>query len=265
VGAAAPGDAAHPDAPAGGRGRIGVLELRGLSKSFGGVQAVLDLTLTLSVGRITGLIGPNGAGKTTLFNVITGLLRPTQGAVRFHGEDITGLPSYAASRRGISRTFQLVRVFPSLTVLENVLVGACFGHDAKGHTLEESRPAALEQLRFVGLEGEAHRPAGSLPIASRKRLEVARAMATRPSLLLLDEVIAGLTPTESGQLMELIEQIRARGTTIILIEHVMKAIMNLSDRIVVLHHGEKLAEGPPRDIARDPAVVNAYLGEQEMS
>jgi len=233
-----------------------------VSKNFAGIQAVSGLSVTLGKGRITGLIGPNGAGKTTLFNVVTGLLRPTQGVIRFRGADITGLPSHVICRRGIARTFQLVRIFPSLTVLENVLVGGCFGGDGQGQSIVAARPDAMDRLRLVGLEDAADRPAGALPIAARKRLEIARALATRPSLLLLDEVVAGLTPTEVGHLMDLIGRVRAGGTTIVLIEHVMKAIMNLSDRIVVLHHGEKLAEGRPQEIARDPAVVNAYLGEQ---
>ena len=239
-----------------------LLEVVRVAIRFGGLAALSGVSFAVQAGEIVGLIGPNGAGKTTLFNVITGFVRPTGGTVRFRGQDITGLPSYTICRRGISRTFQLVRIFPSLTVLENVLIGECFGRDGKRRPLAESRPEALEQLRVVGLERQADRPAGALPVGGRKRLEIARALATRPALLLLDEVIAGLTPTEGGHLMDLIGQIRGRGTTIILIEHVMKAIMNLSDRIVVLHHGEKLAEGPPHAIARDPAVVSAYLGEQ---
>ncbi len=242
--------------------RPALLEIAEAGIRFGGLAALNGVSFAVAPQEIVGLIGPNGAGKTTLFNVITGFLRPTQGVIRFKGEDITGLPSHAICHLGIARTFQLVRIFPSLTVLENVLVGGCFGQDGQGTNIREARPDALERLRFVGLEEVAHRPAGSLPIVARKRLEIARALATRPSLLLLDEVIAGLTPTEVGQVMDLIARIRAGGTTIILIEHVMKAIMNLSDRIVVLHHGEKLAEGPPQEIARDPAVVNAYLGEQ---
>jgi len=239
-----------------------LLEIEDLGIRFGGLAALNGVSLAVREGEIVGLIGPNGAGKTTLFNVVTGLLRPTQGVIRFRGADITGLPSHVICRRGIARTFQLVRIFPSLTVLENVLVGGCFGGDGQGQSIVAARPDAMDRLRLVGLEDAADRPAGALPIAARKRLEIARALATRPSLLLLDEVVAGLTPTEVGHLMDLIGRVRAGGTTIVLIEHVMKAIMNLSDRIVVLHHGEKLAEGRPQEIARDPAVVNAYLGEQ---
>jgi len=244
------------------KGRVPLLAIEGVGVRFGGLAAVNGVTFSVRPGEIVGLIGPNGAGKTTLFNLITGLLHPTAGTIRFRGEDITTLPSHGICRRGIARTFQLVRIFPSLTVLENVLVGGCFGREGGGRRLAEAREDAAAHLRTVGLDGCAERPGGSLPIADRKRLEVARALATRPALLLLDEVIAGLTPTEGGRLMDLIARIRDGGITIILIEHVMKAIMNLSDRIVVLHHGEKLAEGPPQEIARDPAVVNAYLGEQ---
>jgi branched-chain amino acid transport system ATP-binding protein len=197
-----------------------------------------------------------------LFNVITGLLRPSAGSICFRGTDITRWPSHAICRLGIARTFQLIRTFPRLSVLENVLVARCFGRDGQTPPLHQARAEALDLLHFVGLEACAVQPAGSLPIGDRRRLEIARALATRPALMLLDEVIAGLTPTEARHLMDLIGRIRAGGTTIILIEHVMKAIMNLSDRIVVLHHGEKLAEGTPQEIARDPAVVNAYLGEQ---
>jgi len=239
-----------------------LLAIEEVGVRFGGLAAVNGVTFSVRPGEIVGLIGPNGAGKTTLFNLITGLLHPTAGTIRFRGEDITTLPSHAICRRGIARTFQLVRIFPSLTVLENVLVGGCFGREGGGRPLAAAREDAAAHLRTVGLDGWADRPGGSLPIADRKRLEVARALATRPALLLLDEVIAGLTPTEGGRLMDLIARIRDGGTTIILIEHVMKAIMNLSDRIVVLHHGEKLAEGAPREIAHDPGVVSAYLGEQ---
>ena len=239
-----------------------LLAVEGVGIRFGGLAALNGVSFTVAPGEIIGLIGPNGAGKTTLFNIITGLLRPTAGAIRFRGEDITGLPSHAVCRRGIARTFQLVRIFPSLSVLENVLVGGCFGQAAGGRPMAEARADAFTHLRAVGLEALADQPAGSLPIAARRRLELARALATQPALLLLDEVVAGLSPTEGGRLMELIGSIRAGGTTIVMIEHVMKAIMNLSDRIVVLHHGEKLAEGPPQAIARDAAVVAAYLGEQ---
>ena len=239
-----------------------LLAIEEIGIRFGGLAALNNVSFAAAPGAILGLIGPNGAGKTTLFNVITGLVRPTEGAIRFRGEDITALPSHAICRRGIARTFQLVRIFPSLTVLENVMVGGCFGQEGNSRPLAEAGAEAAAHLRTVGLEDSADRPAGSLPLAARKRLEVARALATRPALLLLDEVIAGLTPAEGGRLMDLIGRIRDGGTTIILIEHVMKAIMNLSDRIVVLHHGEKLAEGAPSEIARDPAVVNAYLGEQ---
>ncbi len=239
-----------------------LLVIDGVGIRFGGLAALHGVSFAVASGEIIGLIGPNGAGKTTLFNIITGLLRPTAGTLRFRGEEITRLPSHTICRRGIARTFQLVRIFPSLSVLENVLVGGCFGREEDSCPIAEVREEAAGHLRTVGLEDVAHRAAGTLPIADRKRLEMARALATRPALLLLDEVIAGLTPAEAGRLMDLIARIREGGTTLIMIEHVMKAIMNLSDRIVVLHHGEKLAEGAPQQIARDPAVINAYLGEE---
>ena len=238
------------------------LEIDRVSIHFGGLAALSGVSLTVARGEIVGLIGPNGAGKTTLFNVITGLIRPSGGRITFCGTDITSWSSHAICRLGIARTFQLIRIFPGLSVLENVLVGLCFGRNGQPLPLPQARAEGLDLLRFVGLEASAARPAGSLPIAGRKRLEIARALATRAALLLLDEAIAGLTPTEGQSLMDLIARIRAGGTTIILIEHVMKAIMHLSDRIVVLHHGEKLAEGTPGEIAQNPAVVAAYLGEQ---
>jgi branched-chain amino acid transport system ATP-binding protein len=239
-----------------------LLDIDQVSIHFGGLAALSGVSLRVTQGEILGLIGPNGAGKTTLFNVITGLLRPTAGRISFRGADITRASPHTICRLGIARTFQLIRVFPRLSVLENVLVGLCFGRDGETPPLRQARAEAEDLLRFVGLEPSPLRPAGTLPIADRKRLEVARALATRPALLLLDEVIAGLTPTEGTHLMDLVARIRAGGTTIILIEHVMKAIMNLSDRIVVLHHGEKLAEGTPGEIAQNPTVVEAYLGER---
>ena len=239
-----------------------LLDIQQVSIHFGGLAALSGVSLTVVQGEIVGLIGPNGAGKTTLFNVITGLLRPSAGRISFRGADITGAHAHTICRLGIARTFQLIRVFPRLSVLENVLVGLCFGRDGETPPLRQAQAEAQDLLRFVGLEASAGRPAGTLPIAGRKRLELARALATRPALLLLDEVIAGLTPMEGTHLMDLIARIQADGTTIILIEHVMKAIMNLSHRIVVLHHGEKLAEGPPGEIVQNPAVVEAYLGEQ---
>jgi branched-chain amino acid transport system ATP-binding protein len=239
-----------------------LLHIDRVSIHFGGLAALSGVSLTVGQGEILGLIGPNGAGKTTLFNLITGLLRPSDGRIVFRGIDITLWPSHAICRLGIARTFQLIRTFPGLSVLENVLVGLYFGRDGEALPKAQAQAEAMDLLRFVGLHASGERPAGSLPLADRKRLEVARALATRPALLLLDEAIAGLTPTEGKDLMNLIGRIRDGGTTIIMIEHIMKAIMHLSDRIVVLHHGEKLAEGTPREIVQDETVVNAYLGEQ---
>jgi branched-chain amino acid transport system ATP-binding protein len=209
-------------------------------------------------GEITGLIGPNGAGKTTLFNVVTGLVRPTRGTVRFRGTPITHLPPFRISRLGIARTFQLVRIFPALTVAENVLLGLHFG--GRSRLRGPARVEARRLLSAVGLEARAEEPAHTLTLADRKRLEIARALATRPALLLLDEVLSGIRTAEARALMDLIRAIRAGGTTIILIEHIMKAVMALSDRLVVLHHGELIADGTPDAVAQAPAVVEAYLG-----
>ncbi len=235
-----------------------LLELRGLTKHFGGLTAVRNVSLTLDPGEILGLIGPNGAGKTTLFNMICGTYRPSAGLITFADHDITGLPAHRICRLGVARTFQIARPFARLSVLDNVLVGAF---------LQERDPAAAtararEVLAFVGLERDVDRPAQTLTTAGRKRLELARALSTAPRLLLLDEVMAGLTPTESVAIVRLIRQVREAGVTILVIEHVMRALMSLSDRVAVLHHGELIAIGPPTEIARDESVVEAYLGEE---
>jgi branched-chain amino acid transport system ATP-binding protein len=225
---------------------------------FGGLAALADVSLRVEAGEIVGLIGPNGAGKTTLFNVVSGLVRPTGGVVRFRGSPISGLPAFRIARLGIARTFQLVRILPTLTVAQNVLVGVYFGGRARA--ADDGLDAARRLLASVGLEARADEPAQALPLADRKRLEIARALGTRPALLLLDEVLSGIRAVEARSLMELIREIRRGGTTVIMIEHIMKAIMTLSDRVVVLHHGEKIAEGPPDAVAASPAVVQAYLG-----
>jgi branched-chain amino acid transport system ATP-binding protein len=225
---------------------------------FGGLAALADVSLRVEAGEIVGLIGPNGAGKTTLFNVVSGLVRPTGGVVRFRGSPISGLPAFRIARLGIARTFQLVRILPTLTVAQNVLVGVYFGGRARA--ADDGLDAARRLLASVGLEARADEPAQALPLADRKRLEIARALGTRPALLLLDEVLSGIRAAEARGLMELIREIRRGGTTVIMIEHIMKAIMSLSDRVVVLHHGEKIAEGPPDAVAASPAVVQAYLG-----
>jgi branched-chain amino acid transport system ATP-binding protein len=225
---------------------------------FGGLAALSGVSFQVAPGEIVGLIGPNGAGKTTLFNVVSGLVRPARGVVRFRGAPITQLAPFRIARLGIARTFQLVRILPSLTVAQNVLVGLYFGarERAGGHGPVEAR----RLLERVGLAARADDLAQTLPLADRKRLEIARALATRPALLLLDEVLSGIRAVEARLLMDLIRDIRAGGTTIVMIEHIMKAIMSLSDRVVVLHHGEKIAEGPPEAVATAPAVVEAYLG-----
>ena len=239
--------------------RLPLLEVENLSVRFGGLAALTGVSLHVDSGEIVGLIGPNGAGKTTLFNVVSGLARPTRGQVRFRGAPITGLPPFRIARLGIARTFQLVRILPTLTVAQNVLVGVCFGARER-----VSGPPAAEVRRLleaVGLESRADDPARTLALADRKRLEIARALATRPALLLLDEVLSGIRAAEARALMELIRAIRRDGTTIVMIEHIMKAIMALSDRVVVLHHGEKIAEGLPQAVAAAPAVIQAYLGD----
>ena len=233
-----------------------LLDCRGIVMRFGGLHALNRVDLACRAGEILGLIGPNGSGKTTLFNVVTGVLRPQAGSVRFAGRAITGRAPHEICHAGIARTYQLVRPFASLTAAENVLAGLAFGRAAGG------RPAADagQLLDLVGLAGQADRPAASLTLIQRKRLEVARALATGPRLLLLDEVAAGLNPAEVAGMLDLIGGLRQGGLTIILIEHNMRIIMGLSDRVAVLHHGEKLADGPPDEVSRDEAVLEAYLG-----
>ncbi len=247
----------------GGRDRLHqpLLGIEDLTVRFGGLAALSGVSLSVARGEIVGLIGPNGAGKTTLFNVVTGLIRPTRGVVRLRGRPITGLAPFRISRLGVARTFQLVRILPALSVAENVLVGLYFGGERRAAP-GAGRPAdeARRLLAAVGLESRADELAQALPLGDRKRLEIARALATRPELLLLDELLSGIRAAEARSLMDLIREIRRAGTTVVLIEHIMKAIMALSDRVVVLHHGEKIAEGAPAVVATAPAVVEAYLG-----
>ena len=236
-----------------------ILEGEGVSKYFGGLAAVSNVDFHVDQGEIVGLIGPNGAGKTTLFNLISAALTTRQGVIRYKGEKITGLKPYQICRMGLARTFQSVKIFGNMPALTNIYVGALFG------TASTVKPAdaikeAEELLEFVGLPVTAT-PAQDLTLANQKRVEVARALATKPELLLLDELMAGLNPTEVAQAMELVAKIRDRGITIFVIEHVMKAIMGVCDRIIVLHHGEKIAEGTPQEIANNRAVVEVYLGE----
>ncbi len=235
-----------------------LLDLKGLTKEFNGLVAVHDVSLDHAEGEILGLIGPNGAGKTTLFNMISGSLTPTRGRINFDGQDITELPPHEVANLGIARTFQLVKPFGRLSVVDNVMVGA-FLRTRRAH---QAREKAAEVIEFVKLSAFAARPAHTLTTAGRKRLELARALATSPRLLLLDEVMAGLTPTESVGIVELIKGIRRSGVTILVIEHVMKAIMSLSDRVAVLHHGELIAVDIPTRIASDERVIEAYLGEE---
>jgi branched-chain amino acid transport system ATP-binding protein len=234
-----------------------MLEVERISKRFGGLQAVGEVSLTLVPGEILGLIGPNGAGKTTFFNCIAGAMPPTSGSVRFNGRDITGLKAHKVCRAGIGRTYQIVKPFAGLTVRDNVLVGAL----NRTRSMTEAMRLADEAMELTGIAGQGDVLASSLPLPRRKRLEVARALATAPKVLLLDEVMAGLNPSEVEKAIELIRAIRDRGISILIIEHLMRVIMAVSDRIVVLHHGEKLAEGTPGEIVADPRVVKAYLGE----
>lgn len=235
-----------------------ILRVENVTKTFGGLAAVKNVTFEVGEGEILGLIGPNGAGKTTLFAVISGFFRPDHGRVVFADHEISQLKAYDVCRRGLARTFQVVKPFGNLTVLQNVMVGSFLTTSNPG--LAERR--ADEVLDFVGLARERNKVARSLTISDRKRLEVARALATRPRVLLLDEVMAGLNSTELVEMLGLIRRIKEGGTTLLVIEHIMAAIMTVSERIMVLHHGEKIAEGPPQEVGRDKRVIDAYLGEE---
>jgi len=237
-----------------------LLEGEGVTRFFGGLAAVFDVDFALEPGEVVGLIGPNGAGKTTLFNLISGALAPKAGVISFKDQKINGLKPNRICKMGLARTFQAVKVFDNMPALENVLLGALFGASTSVPSVDAARTAA-ESLAFVGLSEVGATPAKDLTLAKQKRLEVARALATKPELLLLDELMAGLNPTEVAQAMELVTRIRDEGITIFMIEHVMKAIMNVCDRIIVLHHGKKLAEGTPQEIATSKTVVEVYLGE----
>ncbi len=237
------------------------LECAGVTKRFGGVTALSRINISVQQHEIVGLIGPNGSGKTTLFNVVSGLLRPQEGRVVFEGRDITGLPSHAICRLGIARTYQIVRPFATLTVLDNVVVASMFGRRHEGH-IDHARAEAAVWLAATGLGPRAAALPAQLTLEELKRLEVARALATQPELLLLDEVMGGLNPTEVDTYLEIIRRVRDElGTTIILVEHVMRAVMNVSDRVVVLSNGERIAEGKPDEVVRDPRVIEVYLGE----
>ena len=236
-----------------------LLTLDQVSKDFGGLRAVNRVSFAVRTGEILGLIGPNGAGKTTVFNRIAGAYRPSAGRVLLHGEDITRLGAHQRCKRGIARSFQLVRPFLDLTVLENVAVGRVYGRDAVRNR-RRAEADALDLLERVGLVGREQALAKHLTLVNRKRLELARALATRPELLLLDELLAGLNPTEVLEAMVLLRELRDTGITVIMVEHVVKAIFGISDRVIVMSTGERIAEGTPAEVARDERVIDAYLG-----
>jgi len=239
-----------------------LLEGKEVSKYFGGLAALFDVTFYIRKGEIVGLIGPNGAGKTTLVNTITGIYPVSKGNIRFKEEDITHAKPYHIGRMGIARTFQIVKAFSGMTVEENVLIGALFGKSGLKRTKQEALRKVGEVLEFVGLVKKKDAPVEETTIPDRKRLELAKALAMEPELLFLDEVMAGLRPKEMDDMMALLKELNRNGITILLIEHVMKAIMGISDRVIVLHEGRLIAEGTPEEISKDEKVIKAYLGSR---
>jgi branched-chain amino acid transport system ATP-binding protein len=238
-----------------------LLEIENISMAFGGVLAINRVSFDLNQGEVLGLIGPNGAGKSTLFNILTGIFKPNTGRIRFNNRDITGIAPHKICQSGIARTFQLVKPFSRLTPLENVMVGRAYGGQP-AQNIRQARMESAQILALTGLEDKRVRTAGMLSLVDRKRLEIARALATKPQLLLLDEVMAGLNPAELDDAIALIKSIRDLGVSLIVVEHVMKVIMGISDRVVVLNVGEKIADGTPHEIANNRQVIEAYLGEK---
>ena len=238
---------------------MSLLEIKGVSKRFGGLAALMDVSYSVNKGEILGLIGPNGAGKTTLFNAVNGYYPPTKGEVLFKGQKISHLKPHQICKLGIGRTFQVVRPLKRMTTLDNVIASAFL----RAKNKKEAEEMALDALRFTGLYEDRNQISKGLPLGKRKKLEITRALATKPEMLLLDESFAGLNPSEQNELIDIIRKIKTKGITIMIIEHHMKVIMALSDKIVVLNYGQKIAEGTPKEISGNPLVIEAYLGEAE--
>ncbi len=238
---------------------IEILRVEQLTKNFGSLMALNRVEMTLQRGEILGMIGPNGSGKTTLFNVISGIYKPASGEIRFEGQAIGNRKPHLICRLGIARTFQIVQPFAQMSVLENALIGAMYG---RGIPMREGREKAMEVLHFVGLKDKVHLTPNEITTEDRRRLELARALATDPKVILLDEIMAGLTPTEVEEALNLLREVNTKGITIFMVEHIMKAVMAISHRIIVLNYGEKIAEGSPKEVADNPEVIKAYLGDR---